>query len=333
MTKIKKYFTNQHQILWVVLSIVGLIIIIGSTIAVAQTGISLQSVRDYVSQFAAHLGGSNLYVQLERTQLPADGESQGKIWVTPINTNSPLTANIIRGEGVIKLSESEDDDIIFIYTAGSNPDEVKIMFVAGVLKETVSITLIHSETPSTPIITNPPDNTQINNSRPEVIGTGAKNTKIIITDNGETNTITRTDKHGRFQTHLDNPLYNGQHTLSAIAVNELGVRSPASALITITIKTNPARIDRKNIRTAPTNIIAGGSYGVFVPTSLNAKKVKVEIHGEIYELFDFNETSIFTGTLPAPLEPGVYVGNIIVTDVSGNINRFDSSISVSIISG
>src|SRR5680860_55697 len=209
MTKLKKLTKNRHNILWVVLSIVGLIIIVGSTIAVAQTGISFQSIQNGIGQFAAHLGGSNLIVQLERTQLPADGKSQSQVIVTPINTNTPLTANVSQGGGNVKLVGPENDNIIFIYTSGAIPGEVGIVITAGILKETVFITLLDVETPSAPVITNPPDNTQINNSRPEIIGTATNNTKIIITDNGETNTITRTDEHGHFQTHLDKPLYNG----------------------------------------------------------------------------------------------------------------------------
>jgi len=329
-TKLSK--TSQHKILFVVLGIVGLIIIIGSTVAVAQTDITFQTFRDSISQFVAHLGGSDLIVKVEHTQLPADGRSQSKIWITPINISSPFTANIIQGGGQIELLASEDDDILFVYTAGSDPGESVVVFAAGVLKQIVKIELIRSETPAVPTITSPPDKTQINNSKPEIVGTGSANTKIIITSNGKANTITRTDEHGRFQTHLDKPLYNGQHTLAAIAVNELGVQSDISNLVTITVKTNPAGIDKTNIRVIPSRAIVGESFAIFVPTSLNAAKVTIEIAGQIYELFDFNKTSVFTAVLPAPIEPGIYIGDIIVVDISGNINRFDQSISVTVIS-
>ena len=244
MAQTKSPQANRHRILYIALGIIGLIILIGSTVAVAQTGVSLQTLKNSISQLAAHLGGSDLLVQVEHSQLPADGKSQSKIWVTPINTSSPLTANIIRGDGRVELLEHKDNNIQFMYTAGSNPGKSVIVFTSGILRQTTTIELIQSEVPPAPTITSPPDKSQINNSKPEIIGAGAQNTKIIITDNGKHNTITKTDEHGHFQTHLDKPLYNGQHTLAAIAINDLGVESATSNLVTITIKTDPAGIDK-----------------------------------------------------------------------------------------
>ncbi|RLC37451.1 hypothetical protein DRH29_01845 [candidate division Kazan bacterium] len=332
MAQTKSPQANRHRILYIALGIIGLIILIGSTVAVAQTGVSLQTLKNSISQLAAHLGGSDLLVQVEHSQLPADGKSQSKIWVTPINTSSPLTANIIRGDGRVELLEHKDNNIQFIYTAGSNPGKSVIVFTSGILRQTTTIELIQSEVPPAPTITSPPDKSQINNSKPEIIGAGAQNTKIIITDNGKHNTITKTDEHGHFQTHLDKPLYNGQHTLAAIAINDLGIESATSNLVTITIKTDPAGIDRANIRIIPARVVAGESFAIFVPASLNAAKVTVEMAGQTYELFDFNKTSVFVATLPAPTEPGIYVGDVIVADVSGNISRFDNTISITVIS-
>nr|AQS30629.1 hypothetical protein [uncultured bacterium]AQS31151.1 hypothetical protein [uncultured bacterium] len=316
-------------------SAIGLavIIIIGGSIwGLNQSGVNGRQMFYRISQFTTRLFGFNLLVKVDRTTLPADGQSQTTITATLIHLRQTVTASIIQGDGQIQRTPTTENPYQFTYTAGTNPGEVIILVKAGALEQTVKITLAVATIPATPIIISPPDGSAIDTPKPELSGTGLPNTKIIITDNGAVNTTTTTDTNGQFRVHLTEPLYNGQHTLSATAVSDLGINSPISNLVTVTVKTEPVKLDTSNIRISPNRAVAGSSFGLFVPASLNTTKVIAEFEGKTYELFDHNQSSIFTGTLLAPNQPGAYSISLVLTDQAGNTSRFDQIVRLTVIS-
>ena len=322
-------FNQPKQTLYFVLGALLVIIIAGSIVGLNQAGFSVTETLHDFGQVFSRVGGANLVVTIEDKILPADGKSQTTIHTEVIGSKTPITASILQGAGTIQRTATDKDTVIdFIYTAGPQLGMVKILIQSGSLEHTANIQLAEAVTPATPQITSPSDGVEITESYPSVSGTGAPETKIIITNNGNQNTITQTDTSGNFTVKLSKPLYNGQHTLAAVAINELKITSPLSNLITVSVKTTPAKLDTNNIRISPNPAIAGKIFGVFVPASLNAEKVIVEFNGQTFELFDHNQSSIFTGSLLAPLESGVYFGNIVLTDEAGNTTRFEQVIRV-----
>jgi len=265
-------------------------------------------------------------------KLPADGKSQTTITAKLINSQVQVTASIIRGDGQIVRGESTGGKTEFTYTAGGQVGKTDILVKAGSLEEAITIELAEAVKPAAPQITNPPDGSEIKDPYPTINGTGPANIKVLITNNGNSNTTTSTNDQGQFKVKLEQPLYSGRHTLTAVAVSDLGVASDLSNLVTITVTTNPITLDVANIRIIPRNILVSESFAVFVPTSLNTTKVLVEIAGQTYELFDYNKSSVFTNTLPAPDQPGVYVGNIVLVDVANNSSRFEKAIRISVTS-
>ncbi len=313
-------------------AVLAVVIISGSIIAAQQAGFSFASLSRDLGRVIGRIGGANLVVTTGSVKLPADGKSQTTITAKLINSQIRVTASIVSGDGQIARSESADGKTEFTYTAGRQIGKTSILVKAGSLEETVIIELAEAVKPATPQITDPPDGSEVKDPYPTISGTGPADTKILITNNGNSNTTTSTNDQGQFKVKLERSLYNGQHTLTAVAVSDLGVASNPSELVTITVTTNPITLDTANIRIVPQTILAGESFAVFVPTSLNTTKVLVEIIGQTYELFDYNKSSVFTNTLPAPDQPGVYVGNIVLVDAANNSSRFEKIIRISVTS-
>lgn len=323
---------KPRRVLLIISGVLGIIIIAGSILAAQQAGFSIAGLSHALGQIISHIGGANLVVTSSATKLPADGQSQMTIEAKLVNTRTRVTAQIISGDGQIAQGDTQDDTTVFVYTAGQQTGQTTILIKAGALEEDVVVELVEPIQPGIPVITNPPDGSETNDPYPLVSGTGPAQNKITITNNGSVNTTTTADDQGHFQVKLERPLYNGKHTLAATATNDLGITSSPSHLITITVTTEPITLDIDHIRVVPDVITAGGSFAVFVPTSLNTNKVLVEIAGGTYELFDYNKSSVFMNTLPAPDQPGAYVGNIILIDIAGNSTRFEKLLRLSVTS-
>jgi hypothetical protein len=322
-------FNQPKQTLYFVLGALLVIIIAGAMVGMNQAGFSFAETLNGFGQSLSRIGGANLVVTIQDPVLPADGKSQTTIYTEAIGSNAPTTASILQGTGTIqKIASEQTDTTDFLYTAGPQLGMVEILIENGSLEHRAKIQLVEAVAPTAPQITSPSDGFEVTESFPTIAGTGTPNTKILITNNGSQNTITTTDDAGNFSIKLTKPLYNGQHTLAATAINELKLNSPLSNLITITVTTTPAKLDTNNIRISPNPAIAGQVFGAFVPASLNAKKIIAEFNNQTFELFDHNKSSIFTGSLLAPLESGVYFGNIVLTDEAGNITRFEQVIRV-----
>lgn len=320
-------------LLYAAIALAGMIIIGGSIWVITSSGTAGRQLVYQFTQFTARLFSAGFVVKLDRTILPADGHAQTLITVTAPRGRRAVTASIIQGDGQILRTPTDSEPYQFTYTASTSPGEVSILFKAGTAEQTVRLTLAPATIPATPVLTAPPDGSTLTAPKPEVVGTGLPNIQIVITDNGHPNTTTRTDANGQFRIHLDEPLYNGQHTLSAIAVSDLGIESPPSNLITVTVTTEPVKLDTNNIRLYPTRIPVNSSFAVFVPASLNTAKVTAEFEGRTIELFDYNGSSVFVGTLPTPAQPGTYSITLVLTDEAGNTSRFDRLVRVTVVSG
>lgn len=319
--------SSPRRIIIFAVSGAALIILAGSVFALNQAGIGLAAFASAVGETVSRLAGANLTVKIDRTTLPADGKTTTIIHVTTTNPDLPVTAELI-GSGQIHHTGTNNEESQFTYTTGTLPGVVTIDIRSGSLTETVQLTLMEAVAPATPVLVAPTDKTSTSNPIPEVSGTGPANTKILITDNGTTNTTTRTDDKGNFRVTLEKPLYGGQHTLAAIATSDLGVNSMVSNLTTITILVEPVKLDSNHIRVSPNRPIAGESFGLFVPASLNTAKITAEIQGRSYTLTDLHQTSVFTGTLAAPDSAGSYSINLTLFDLAGTATRFDRALNI-----
>ncbi|MFA5010005.1 MAG: hypothetical protein WC553_02090 [Patescibacteria group bacterium] len=306
-----------------------LLILIGTGIALNQAGFTLAAFAGYVSETVSRLAGANLIVKVDRTTLPADGKATTTIYVTA-NHEFPITAKVTSGGGEVVAAANSSTD--FVYTTSTTVGTVVINITSGSLSEDLELTLVDPIVPANPTIIAPNDGSTTNNPKPEIVGTGPINTKILITTNGSLNTTLQTDDKGNFRGSLDKPLYSGKHTLSTVAQTELGVISQVSNLVTITVETDPVKLDTTHIRTTPTKILASDSFGLFVPVSLNTSRVVAELQGQSFELQNLHKTSIFTGTLPAPDQSGLYTGNLILYDLANSGTRFDRSFTIVVIS-
>lgn len=309
-----------------------LLILVGSLIAFNQAGFTFAAFAGFINETVSRLAGSDLIVKVDQTVLPADGKSSTLIHATNTNPDMLITAELVSGGGSLKTSATNPGSTTFTYTTGESTGEVSIIINSGSLTQTVKLSLKEAVIPATPVLVAPNDGSTTNNPYPEVSGTGPANTKILITDNGNTNSTTRTDDKGNFRATLEKPLYGGKHTLAAIAQSDLGVLSIVSNLATITVQAEAIKLDFSHIRTSPAKVIAGDTFGLFVPASLNTSRIVVELQGKTFELQDLHKTSIFTGTLPAPDQAGVTIVNLVAYDLAGSPTRFDKAASILVVS-
>lgn len=323
--------SSPRRIIIFAVSGAALIIIAGSVFALNQAGIGLAAFAGIVSETVSRLAGANLIVKVDRTTLPADGSASTIIHVTTTNQDLPVTAQVIGG-GRITNTSTTASETQFTYTAGTVTGLATIEIHSGSLTETVEINLAEAVTPTAPILTSPTDRATTTNPIPEVSGTGPANTKILITTNGTENTTTQTDGSGNFKVVLAKPLYGGQHTIAAIAISDIGVQSPVSNLITITIETEAVKLDTNHIRVSPNHPVANGSFGLFIPVSLNTSRVTAELQGRTFELTDLHKTSVFTGTLASPEQAGTYSIDLTLFDLAGTATHFDRAYSILVVS-
>ena len=308
----------------------AILVIGGTAFALNQTG-ALPAFAEYIGGTFAHLGGVQLSAKADRSTLPADGSAQTKITVITNRATSHADAVIESGSGQIDRYP-QNPDTEFVYTAGNEAGPVSITVTADNITDTVVLTLVPGTKPKAPSIVAPPDGSTTNDPRLEVAGTGPADSQIVISTNGVQNTTVRTDDQGTFKVTLEHPLGNGPQTILATVVSELGVASATSNLVTITVAADPAKIDANNIRTAPSRIIAGQSFGVFIPTSLNTSRVVVELQDQTFELQNPHGTSVFSSNLPSPAQAGVYFANIVLYDAGNNATRFDKLLRLDVTS-
>ncbi len=316
----------NHKFLIASLLLAVLFIASGTLFMLQPQLFSLNSAK----QFTANLFGSNLIVKVDRTVLAANGTSQTRIVAEAESSDDTLKAEIVNGGGKIEAGKRNGATSEFIYTSGTAPAKVLITISGSRTSRDVELTLVEPVIPAIPQIVSPPDNSELTTPRPEISGIGPANHRIILSNNGAPNTITKTDDKGNFKVKLEKALANGQHSLSAIAVNDLDLSSPPSNLIKLLLRGEPLKVDTANIRFTPPRIIAGESFGLFVPASLNTEKVLVELEGKTYTMSDIHGSSIFNATLPAPTIAGAYSLNIILQDAGGAPTRFDGLIKINV---
>ncbi len=323
----------HHKILIISITIALLIILGGSVLAFSSTGFSLAALAKDIGSNLGLTTNAAFSIKVDRTTLPANGTTQTSIVVTDHRSSpKPIDANIVTGGGQIIKATEQDTRTEFLYTSGTVIGSVEITIGDTNRHQSVFIELVEASVPATPQITSPAEGTTTPQLRPEVSGTAPANTKVVITNNGSANTITRSDNQGNFKVRLERPLGSGQQSLSAVAVSDLEINSQPSNIVTIHIQPEALKIDTANLRLSPNRIIADTSFGVFIPVSLNTEKVLVEFEGTTYELNNPHGSSVFSRTLPAPVNPGSYTASVILVDAADQATRFDNLIRVNVVS-
>lgn len=329
--KHEPFSSSKYRSIYIVgLWIAAVVILVGSIWAYASQSPDNAITRPFTNILSA-LTRSNLIVKTDHTRLPANGSAQTTITASYPKTAGTMTAKIISGTGTIARTGDGVNPATFTYTAGISIGNVVIEVSLDSISETVELELVEPITPGTPQITDPPTGTKTNQVRPDIIGSAPANSKVVISANGQINTTTKADSNGVFRARLDKALTNGQQNITAIAVNDLEIASPPSEQIVIEVISDPLKYDSESVRFSPRPVVAGNSFGLFIPASLNTEKVLVEFEGTTYELKDTNGSSIFSRSLPAPANPGTYPASIILVDAANNSTRFDNALYIAVV--
>ena len=325
-----KVIKPQRKIFIVSLSL-ALLILVASGIWALTGGTNWNNVTDKINESLNTLTETNLVIKTDKTRLAANGLSQTKITAQYPKAIGDITAEVTAGSGTIQKQNQVESAAIFTYTSGTVPGSVEITFKANTITERLYLELHDPTAPTAPQILSPTAGSSTNILKPEIIGTGPANTRIIISNNGQPNTSTTTDSKGAFKVRLERALTDGEQTLTAVSINDLDIGSPNSNSVTISVKTEPLTYDRNNIRVSPSPVVANQSFGIFIPVSLNTEKVQIEFQDTTYELTDFNGSSIYSKTLPAPTNPGSYSANLLLIDAADGVTRFDGAIQITVV--
>lgn len=328
--KYPKVASNPRKPIFMLVSMSVLVIIVGSLLAIGGIGPNSSGLKTKFFSFISRLSGSQLLIHADKTTLPADGKTSVEIKLEKIHIDETAVGRVTQGSGSLTTVPTQDGSQTFIFIAGTTTGETVLEFTAGNLTSELVLTLIDPNTPPAPALLGPANNITTGDATPETSGTGPASMKIQIMDNGVLNTATRTDDKGSFRVVLENPLSNGVHSLTAIAVNDLGVLSAPSPAVTIEVKSEPVTIDAANIRTSPRRLIASQSFGLFIPASTNTDKILIDFEGRQYTLLSRNGTSIFSGTLLAPANPGNYAASITLVDEGGNQTKPEQKLNFTV---
>src|SRR3989344_5814785 len=128
-------------LLYSAVGLAGLVVIGGSVWVIGSSGLDARQLVYQFTQFTSRLLGTNFLVHLDRTTVPADGQTQTLITIAGLRGQRAVTASLIQGDGRIERTPTAEEPYQFTYTAGTNPGEVAILFKAGSAEQTVRLTL------------------------------------------------------------------------------------------------------------------------------------------------------------------------------------------------
>jgi len=297
-----------------------LLVIVGTISFIYADGLTILY-RSWLSLTTPHI---QLEIKPESTIIPADGNTQIYIDIQLKNPKDQLLDGtdiivaILSGQADITKAEKPPADVskrIFL-RAPNQPQVITLSFTYKHLIKNLAIDVFDPNPPAPPTITAPTNGTNFTTATPTITGAAANDNKIEIYADGVLNTTTGIT-NGSWSASLQTPLKSGKHKIFVVTINKYNVRSIASPTITIDVQTPNPEIDLLNLRIKPNPTKAGTTFQIFVPISSNTKAVQLLMDNNQYPLQDTNSSSIFSGVIPAPKNPGLYRLSLIITTDSG----------------
>jgi len=305
----------------IIIAVTSLAFVVTTRKAVLNAETAGQIVKDTL----AKLISQEIEFRLEPSLLPADGKSTATLTVALNNKTSktadelpPVQLEVAEGELTIVSREKKELFTIFLIRAGTKAGPAKLSIKAGLLEKPVSLTLFDPTPPPTPVIKSPLPESTLGSSRPNISGIAQKETKIILFTDSFENGQAETNAEGFFTLTPVNPLKNGPHLVRVIAENKYGVKSLPSEAIRITVDIKSLSVDLENLRLTPNPVTKGEIVNVFVPAAPETHRLFVIINGVQHELKDRYQSSVFSGRIIAPPQPGNYPIAIISQDAALN---------------
>lgn len=265
-----------------------------------------------------------LEIKPQSTIIPADSSAQIYIDLQLTNKKGQLLdgaeINVATTSGQADITKADPPPAnvskrIFL-RAPNQPQVVTLLFTYKYLTEKLAIDVYDPTPPLAPVIKAPAPGTVFTTATPMIVGEAPDNQKVEIYADGILNTTTEV-KDGGFSTNLQTALQRGKHKIAAATINKYNVRSRFTPTITIDIQTPDPEIDLTNMRIKPNPVKSDSTFQIFVPISSNTQAVQLIIDGLQYPLQDSNKSSVFSGVIPAPKNPGFYRLSLMITTDSG----------------
>lgn len=318
---VKKLFLNRpkmrFRISW---TTAFLLVVIGTISFVYADGLTILY-RSWLSLITPHL---ELEIKPQSTMLPANSATQIYIDASIKNDKNQLldgsgiTVVTLSGQAQLSVSDTTPTDISrrWWLMAPAQPQVVTLSFNYKHLVKTLIIDVYDTTPPPAPTIKAPADNTVFTTATPIISGEAPEDTRIEIYIDDILNT-TADVKNGVFSTTLQTALKKGKHQLYGVSINKFQVRSSKSPILTIDIQTPDPEIDILNLRISPNPVKVNQPFRIFVPISSDIKDVQLILDTKKYTLQDMDKSSVFSGEIPAPTNPGLYRFSLVITTSSG----------------
>ena len=297
-----------------------LLVVVGTISFVYADGVTVLY-RTWLSLVTPHI---QFEIKPEKTIIPAGSNQQIYIDIQLKNSKgqlldgSHIIVAILSGQAELTPSEKTPADVSkrLILQAPAQPQTISLSFTYKHLSKTLVIDAYDATPPAAPTIKTPADGTNFTTATPNISGSAPADQAVEIYADGILNTTTET-KDGVYTVNLQKALKRGAHRLYAVTLNKYSIRSIASPAITINIQTPDPEIDLTNLRLRPNPVGAGTTFQIFVPISSNTKAVQLVLDTSQYPLQDSSKSSVFSGVIPAPKNPGVYRLSLLITTEDG----------------
>ncbi len=268
----------------------------------------------------------SLALEYDTPFIPADGQSQLLVNIIAKNKKDQLISGeeikttIIEGEVNWTVSNNTPADVSkqIIITASEKVEKVIISFALNGKNKLLNLEIFDPILPPSPILTGPKADVTFSTSNPIISGQNPVGTRVEIYIDSIINTVAETGDSGLFSLPLEKPIGNGTHTLYIKTINKYGIRSNPSNSVNINIKTPDPEIDLNNIRIKPNPVTSNEIFYIFIPTSADTQEVIVMLEDTKWPLTDKYRSSIFSGIVKSPKNPGLYRLSAIVTNGGGD---------------
>lgn len=317
---VRSGFIPKHRLGFSLVAAV-LLVIVGTISFVYADGLIIL----YRSWVALTTPRLQFEIQPEKTTLPADGTTQIYIDARLKNSQgqlldgSDITVTIISGQTDITKVDPPPADVSrrILLRAPDQPQIITLSFVYKHLVKNLAIDIFDPTPPTAPVIKAPANGTSFTTATPVFAGEAPINTKVAIYADANFNTALEVTAAGTFSGPLQAPLQRGKHRIHAVTINKYNIQSGVSPSLVIDVQTPDPEIDLTNLRIKPNPVPAGEAFQIFIPISSNTKAVQLVLDNQLYPLRDTNQSSVFSGVIPAPKNPGIYRLSLIITTDSG----------------
>lgn len=311
---------NKSSLL--VYGMISLLIIVGSISFVYADGLKVMT----NLWFGLILPDLRLEITIDSSNIPADGKTLSSIDAIAKNNKGQL----LDGTDILVAVRSGNVDVSrsaeiptgisqrFVLRSPELPQTIVLSFSFKHLEKTLELTAFDPTPPVVPIIKSPLDGNTFSTGTPTISAEVAIGSQVEIYIDDKFNSLLDANAKGIVESPLKEVMAKGIHKLTAIAVNQYGVKSQSSPIIYINIQTPDPEIDFTNIRIKPNPAKVGEAVYIFIPVSTDTKSVTVMLDGTPYPLKDPHNSSIFSGAVRAPSKAGLYRISTIIVSQGGD---------------